>query len=91
MLCNLVGRTAYISLSQHGISNRLYLTTYIAKEHDIIIPIVISARISNFTFLSISYRSWDYRDELVWAAVWLYRATNDNTYLNTAESLYKES
>nr|CAD54726.1 beta-1,4-endoglucanase [Mastotermes darwiniensis] len=33
------------------------------------------------------YSSSDYRDELVWAAAWLYRATNDQTYLNTAESL----
>jgi hypothetical protein len=29
-------------------------------------------------------------DELVWAAAWLYRATNDTTYLNNAESLYNE-
>lgn len=36
------------------------------------------------------YASGDYKDELVWAAAWLYRATNDNTYLNTAESLYNE-
>nr|AGP76405.1 endo-beta-1,4-glucanase [Grigiotermes hageni] len=36
------------------------------------------------------YGSWDYRDELVWAAAWLYRATNDMTYLTTAESLYNE-
>jgi hypothetical protein len=27
----------------------------------------------------------------VWAATWLYRATNDTKYLNTAESLYNES
>nr|AGP76420.1 endo-beta-1,4-glucanase 1 [Odontotermes hainanensis] len=33
------------------------------------------------------YSSYDYRDELVWAAAWLYRATNDSTYLNSAESL----
>jgi len=59
-------------------------------EHHIIIPIFIAARITNLTFLTISYRSSDYKDELVWAAVWLYRATNDNTYLNTAESLYNE-
>jgi uncharacterized protein YyaL (SSP411 family) len=50
----------------------------------------LAASISNLTFLTISYRSWDYKDELVWAAVWLYRATNDNNYLNTAESLYEE-
>lgn len=69
---------------------RVYLHTYIAKHHHIIIPIFITARISNLTFLTISYRSYDYRDELVWAAAWLYRATNDSTYLNTAESLYNE-
>jgi len=36
------------------------------------------------------YPSWDFRDELVWAAAWLYRATNNITYLNTAESLYNQ-
>nr|AGP76398.1 endo-beta-1,4-glucanase 1 [Amitermes foreli] len=36
------------------------------------------------------YASADYRDELVWAAAWLYSATNDSSYLNTAESLYNE-
>ena len=77
-------------MSQYDISNLSYLPTYIAKEHHITIPIFIAARITNITFLTISYRSGDYRDELVWAAAWLYRATNDNTYLNTAESLYNE-
>jgi hypothetical protein len=79
-----------MSLSQHDISKRSYLPTYIAKEHHILIPIFMAASIFNLTFLTISYRSWDYNDELVWAAAWLYRATNDNTYLNTAESLYNE-
>jgi len=88
--CTLVDCTAYISVSQHDISNLSYLPTYIAKEHHITIPIFIAARIANLTFLTISYRSGDYRDELVWAAAWLYRATNNNTYLNTAESLYNE-
>jgi hypothetical protein len=41
-------------------------------------------------FVLISYRSGDYKDELVWGAVWLYRATNDNSYLTTAEQLYNE-
>jgi hypothetical protein len=75
---------------QHDISNHSYLPTYISKEHRIIISIFIAAKISNLTFLTISYRSYDYKDELVWAAAWLYRATNDNTYLNTAESLYTQ-
>jgi uncharacterized protein YyaL (SSP411 family) len=35
-------------------------------------------------------RTYSYRDELVWAATWLYRATDDETYLKTAEQLYKE-
>jgi hypothetical protein len=29
-----------------------------------------------------------YNDELVWGAIWLYRATNDETYLEKAESYY---
>jgi hypothetical protein len=80
----------YIPAIQHHISNRSHLPTFIAKEHHVIIPIVMATRISNLTFLTISYRSSDYRDELVWAAAWLYRATNDTTYLNIAESLYNE-
>nr|AGP76418.1 endo-beta-1,4-glucanase [Nasutitermes sp. NpEG] len=36
------------------------------------------------------YASADYRDELVWAAAWLYKATNDSNYLNNVESLYNE-
>jgi endoglucanase len=35
------------------------------------------------------YKSWSgYQDELVWGAIWLYRATNDATYLTKAESEY---
>lgn len=35
------------------------------------------------------YKSWSgYQDELVWGAIWLYRATNDSTYLAKAESEY---
>ncbi|HEY0602556.1 MAG TPA: glycoside hydrolase family 9 protein, partial [Herpetosiphonaceae bacterium] len=35
------------------------------------------------------YNSWSgYNDELVWGAIWLYRATNDATYLAKAESYY---
>lgn len=47
-------------------------------------------RATSLTFILLSYRSGDYKDELVWGAVWLYRATNDNTYLTTAEQLYNE-
>ncbi len=35
------------------------------------------------------YRSWSgYQDELVWGAIWLYRATGDNAYLAKAEAEY---
>ena len=36
------------------------------------------------------YNSWSgYNDELVWAATWLYKATDDNAYLNKAQSYYQ--
>ena len=35
------------------------------------------------------YNSWSgYNDELVWGGIWLYRATNDATYLSNAETAY---
>ncbi|MBF9127466.1 glycoside hydrolase family 9 protein [Plantactinospora sp. S1510] len=35
------------------------------------------------------YKSWSgYQDELVWGAIWLYRATGDASYLAKAESEY---
>ena len=34
------------------------------------------------------YRSWGYQDELAWGAAWLYRATNDPSYLTKAEEIY---
>ena len=37
------------------------------------------------------YRSHSgYKDELVWGAAWLYRATNDRSYLAKAEKYYNE-
>lgn len=35
-------------------------------------------------------RSSDYKDELVWAAVWLYKATGNRDYLEYAEKNYRE-
>ncbi|CAG8493287.1 5349_t:CDS:2 [Scutellospora calospora] len=53
------------------------------------------AETTPFTKYSISapqvadaYSSSDYADELVWGALWLYRATNDNSYLNKAVDYY---
>ncbi|CAA9244454.1 MAG: GH9 / CBM3 / CBM44 [uncultured Cytophagales bacterium] len=41
------------------------------------------------TDASAFYNSWSgYQDELVWGALWLYRATNDVTYLNKARLEY---
>ncbi|XP_071443162.1 uncharacterized protein [Hetaerina americana] len=34
------------------------------------------------------YESTDYGDELTWAAAWLFKATNDTTYLDEAEHHY---
>jgi endoglucanase len=35
------------------------------------------------------YNSWSgYNDELVWGAIWLYRATNESAYLDKAQSYY---
>ena len=35
------------------------------------------------------YRSWSgYQDELVWGAIWLYKATGDQTYLTKAKQEY---
>ncbi|WSS24686.1 glycoside hydrolase family 9 protein [Streptomyces sp. NBC_01190] len=37
------------------------------------------------------YNSWSgYWDELVWGAIWLYRATGDSTYLAKAETYYAQ-
>ena len=35
-------------------------------------------------------RSWGYEDELVWAAAWLYKATEDSAYLDKAEQYYND-
>jgi len=38
-----------------------------------------------------AYRSWSgYDDELVWAAIWLYRATKEGAYLQDAVKMYNE-
>ncbi|EGC39972.1 hypothetical protein DICPUDRAFT_85868 [Dictyostelium purpureum] len=37
------------------------------------------------------YNSWSgYKDELVWGAIWLYKATEDETYLTKAQEYYTE-
>ena len=36
------------------------------------------------------YSSSDYKDELAWAAIWLYKATGETNYLNDARSLYNQ-
>lgn len=46
---------------------------------------------SHPTRLVFSLRSWSgYGDELCWSALWLYRATNDNTYLDKAKGFWNE-
>ena len=38
-----------------------------------------------------NYPSTDYKDELVWAAVWLYLATEEEEYLSDARTLYDDA
>ena len=38
------------------------------------------------------YRSWSgYNDELVWGALWLHKATGDDSYLTKAQSYYDDA
>jgi len=41
-------------------------------------------------FYNSGWGEYAYYDELVWGAIWLYQATNDDTYLTKAETLYQE-
>ena len=36
------------------------------------------------------YDSNDYRDDLIWGALWLYKATNEQNYLNKAEANFED-
>ena len=36
------------------------------------------------------FRSDSYEDELIWAAAWMYKATQDQKYLDKAEDLYSK-
>merc|ERR1712025_76693 len=41
--------------------------------------------------MGIFYNSWSgYNDELVWGALWLYKATGDNAYLEKAKNYYDQ-
>ena len=35
------------------------------------------------------FRSWGYKDELMWSAAWLYKLTADKYYLNKAEHFFE--
>ena len=42
-----------------------------------------------FVYFILFFRSYSgYQDELAWAAVWLYKATGEATYLNYAKTIY---
>ena len=39
--------------------------------------------------IHVSHRSWSgYNDELAWSAIWMYKATGQNTYRNEAKQFY---
>ncbi len=64
-------------LLDHAIALYDFADTYRGKYSDAI------------TDATAFYNSWSgYQDELVWGAIWLYRATGDPTYLAKAETEY---
>ncbi len=65
------------TLLQHAKQLYTFADTYRGKYSDAI------------TDAGAYYNSWSgYNDELVWGAIWLYKATGDTAYLNKAETLY---
>lgn len=65
------------TLRNHAIQLYSFADTYRGKYSDCI------------TDAAAFYNSWSgYQDELVWGALWLYKATNDATYLTKAQSYY---
>ena len=43
---------------------------------------------TKYLSLNSHFSSSSYEDELIWAAAWLYKATQDFSYLDEAEDLY---
>lgn len=41
-------------------------------------------------YISFFFRSTGYADELIWAALWLFKATNESKYLDEAEINYRK-
>ncbi|TCS41771.1 cellulose binding domain-containing protein [Reinekea marinisedimentorum] len=64
-------------LLQHAEELYSFAETYLGEYSD------------SITDASAYYNSWSgYQDELVWGAIWLYRATGDESYLQKAISAY---
>ena len=38
--------------------------------------------------VGVYYKSWDYRDEVVWGGIWLYRATGKMSFYELANKRY---
>ncbi len=67
------------TLLEHAIALYDFADTYRGKYSDAI------------TDATAFYNSWSgYNDELVWGAIWLYKATGDNAYLNDAIAKYND-
>nr|CAD7428643.1 unnamed protein product [Timema monikensis] len=64
------------TLLQHAVQLFNFANTYRGKYTDA------------FADVRCCYNSSGYEDELVWGAAWLYRATNDNSYLQVIEEVY---
>ena len=72
-----------------------FTPSQIRTEENIISPFQMQQNftrkfwLQNFIYIKDSNcRSSSYEDELIWAAAWLYKATEDSSYLTLAESKY---
>merc|ERR1712117_633403 len=64
-----------------------------------LMPLTFTSKIKSFLnqrlkviIINISFSSsYDYNDELAWGAAWLYKATGEQSYLDTAEQIFNSN
>ncbi|CAG2063446.1 unnamed protein product, partial [Timema podura] len=84
------------TLLQHGIQLFNFANTYRGKYSDAFADVRCCYKKNSLSHcpslkadIFVCYiSSSGYEDELVWGAAWLYRATNDNSYLQVIEEVY---
>lgn len=76
------------TLSQQQKRVRLYSIILFVNRHAVC-PISRAKYSDSVPDAALYYKSWSgFHDELLWAAAWLYKATNDSTYLGMARKMY---